>query len=202
MNTAGNPYKQFEYFIKMCVYAISLHAVKCKTPNTIAGELVIPSGIEISSIMFMIDNKKLLHKLITCSDNTVLRRIIEMVADVTNKAVETIMQAKQFFLRLDECTDISTAAQLTVFVQVPDNVEILEYVLCCKSPQENATRRAVFQVIIFSVNRKSSGSYVNLYVQMAQLDITGRRPCLLVWMRKENSLELSISVSFTGSAVA
>jgi len=47
-----------------------------------------------------------------------------MAADVTNIVVETIMQAKQFFLQLDECTDISTAAQLTVFVQVPDDVEI------------------------------------------------------------------------------
>jgi hypothetical protein len=41
--------------------------------------------------------KKKLHKLITCSDNTVLRRIVEMAADVTNKTVETIMQAQQFF---------------------------------------------------------------------------------------------------------
>lgn len=70
------PYKQFEYFIKMCVYAISLHAMKCKTPYTVVGKLVIPSAIEISSTMFMFDKKKLLHKLITCSDNTVLRRII------------------------------------------------------------------------------------------------------------------------------
>lgn len=53
-------------------------------------------------------------------------------------------------------------------VQVPDDVEILEHVLCCKSPQGNETRRAVFQVLIYSVNRKSSGSDVNLYVQMAQ----------------------------------
>jgi len=116
MNTAGNRYKQFEYFIIMCLYAISLHALKCKTPYAIVGELVILSAIEISSKMFMFDKKKLklLHKLITCCDNTVLRRLVEMAADVTNKTVETIMQAQQFFLQLDECTDISTAAQLTV----------------------------------------------------------------------------------------
>ena len=68
-----------------------------------------------------------------------------MAADVTNKVVETVMQAKQIFLQLDECTDVTTAAQLTVLVQVPDDVAILERVLCCKSPQGNATRRAVFQ---------------------------------------------------------
>lgn len=91
-----------------------------------------------------------------------------MGADVANKVVQTIMQAQQFFLQLDECTDISTAAQLTVFVQVPDDVVILEHILCCKLPQQNATRRAVFQVIIFPVNRKSSGCDVNLYVHMVQ----------------------------------
>lgn len=128
--------------------------------------------------------KKLLHKLITCSDNTVLRRIVEITANVTNKVVETIMQSKQFFLQLDECIDISTAAHLTVLMQVPDDVEILEHVLCCKSPQENATRRAVFQVIVFSVNKKSSESVCTNCTTM----ITGRLPCLLVWIRKENSL--------------
>jgi hypothetical protein len=84
------------------LYAISLHAMKCKTYYTIVGEHVIPSAIEISPIMFIFDKKKkLLYKLNTCSDSTVLRRIVEMAAGVTNKVVETIMQTKQFFLQLD-----------------------------------------------------------------------------------------------------
>jgi hypothetical protein len=33
-------------------YAISLHAAKCKTPHTVVQELVVPSAIEIASIMF------------------------------------------------------------------------------------------------------------------------------------------------------
>jgi hypothetical protein len=98
-----------------------------------------------------------------------LRRIVEMAADVTNKAEKKVMQAKQFFLQLDECTDISTAAQLMVFVQVPCDVEILDHVLFCKFPQGDATRRAVFEAINkFLVIKKSSGSDVNLYVQMEQ----------------------------------
>jgi hypothetical protein len=66
-----------------------------------------------------------------------------MAADVTNKTVETIMQAQQFFpligwmYRHFNCSSINS-------VQVPDDVEILEHVLCCKSPQGNETRRAVF----------------------------------------------------------
>jgi hypothetical protein len=32
--------------------AISLRAVKCKTPHTVVQELVVPSAIEIASIMF------------------------------------------------------------------------------------------------------------------------------------------------------
>jgi hypothetical protein len=39
------------------LYAIVLHAVKCKTPYTIVEERVIPPAIEISSVMFMFDKK-------------------------------------------------------------------------------------------------------------------------------------------------
>jgi hypothetical protein len=35
------------------LYAISLHAVKCKTPYTIAGECVLPSALEISPIIYL-----------------------------------------------------------------------------------------------------------------------------------------------------
>jgi hypothetical protein len=95
----------------------------------------------------MFNKKKLFHKLIPCSNNTVQRRIVEMARYVTNKVVEKIMQAEQFFLQLDEYTNISPAAELTVLVQVQDDVEILEHVLFCKSPQANVTRRAIFEVI-------------------------------------------------------
>jgi hypothetical protein len=48
---------------------------------------VVLSAIEIASIMF--DDKIVSQiKAISCSDNTVQRRIIEMAADVTDQVVE------------------------------------------------------------------------------------------------------------------
>jgi hypothetical protein len=57
-------------------YAISLHAVKCKTLHTIVQELVVPYAIGIASIMF--DDKIVSQiKTILCSDNTVQRRTVD-----------------------------------------------------------------------------------------------------------------------------
>jgi hypothetical protein len=54
---------------------------------------VVPSAIEIASIMF--DDKIVLQiKAIPCSDNTVQRKIVEMAADMTYQVVEKIMLAK------------------------------------------------------------------------------------------------------------
>jgi hypothetical protein len=60
---------------------------ECKTPHTVVQELVVPSAIEIASIMF--DDRIVSQiKAIPCSDNTVERRIVEMAADVTDQVVE------------------------------------------------------------------------------------------------------------------
>jgi isochorismate synthase EntC len=71
----------------------------------------------------MFDDKTVSQiKAIPCSDNTVQRRIVEMVADVTDQVVEKIVLAKQFALQLDEITDISNEAELVAFVRVPVKV--------------------------------------------------------------------------------
>jgi hypothetical protein len=44
---------------------------------------------------------------------------------------------------VDESTDVSNEVQLVVFVQVPNDVKILEHILFCEYLQGNATRRAV-----------------------------------------------------------
>jgi hypothetical protein len=64
-------------------------------------------------------------KAIPFSDNDVLRRTVEMAADVTDQVVEKIVLAKQFALQLDESTDISNEAELVAFVRVPDKVKIV-----------------------------------------------------------------------------
>jgi hypothetical protein len=48
---------------------------------------------------------------------------------------------------LEESLNISNEAQLVVFVRVPDDVEMLERILFCKSLKYYGTGRAVFYVI-------------------------------------------------------
>jgi hypothetical protein len=104
------------------------------------------SAIETASIMF--DDRIVSQiKAIPCSDNTMQRRIVQMVTDVTDQVVEKIVLAKQFAIQLDESTDISNEAELAAFVRVPEKVKILEHILFCKALKVNATGRAVFEVI-------------------------------------------------------
>jgi hypothetical protein len=79
----------------------------------------------------------------------VQKRIVEMPADVTDQVVEKIVQAQQFGYELNESTYISNEAELVAFVRVPDDVNILEHILFCKSLKGNATGGAIFEVIIF-----------------------------------------------------
>ena len=84
-----------------------------------------------------------LQKAILCFDITVQRRVIEMATDMTYEVVEKIVQAKWFVLQLDLSMDISNESQLVVFVQLWDDVEVLER----KSLKGNAGGRAIFEVI-------------------------------------------------------
>jgi hypothetical protein len=71
-------------------YAIFLRAAKCKTLHTIVQELVVPSAIEIASVMF--DGRIASQiKTIPCSDCTVQKRTVQMATDVTDQVMEKIV---------------------------------------------------------------------------------------------------------------
>jgi tRNA(Ser,Leu) C12 N-acetylase TAN1 len=60
--------------------------------------------------------KNILH-----SNDTIRRRIDEMAEDILKEITEKIIQKKQFALQLDETIDISSCAQLMVFVRYIDD---------------------------------------------------------------------------------
>jgi hypothetical protein len=82
---------------------------------------VVPSAIEIASVMFE-DNTVSQIKAILCSDDNTVRRMSDMAGDVIYQVVEKIVLAKQFALQLDISTDISNEAELVAFVRVPEKV--------------------------------------------------------------------------------
>ncbi|XP_039174925.1 zinc finger BED domain-containing protein 5-like isoform X2 [Crotalus tigris] len=127
-------------------YELSLIAAKQNKPHTIFEEVVVPSAIEIASILF---DEKMADAIrnIPCSDNTVQRRIQDMATDVIQQVVEKITAAEKFAFQLDESTDIAGNAQLIVFVRVPDSDNILEHILFCRPLPGKTTGEEIFTMI-------------------------------------------------------
>ena len=76
---------------------------------------------------------------LSLSDNTVQRTIEEMSKDIKNQVVEQIKQSPIYVLQLDESTDVSSCAQLMVYVRYIYNCDFKEELLFCR-PLDFQTR--------------------------------------------------------------
>ena len=76
---------------------------------------------------------------LSLSDNTVQRRIEEMSEDIKNQVVEQIKQSPFYVLQLNESTDVSSCAQLMVYVRYIHNCDFKEELLFCR-PLDSQTR--------------------------------------------------------------
>jgi hypothetical protein len=106
---------------------------------------------------------------------------------VTKLWKKTVL-VKQFVVQLDESTDISNEYELVAFVRVPDKVEIVEYILFCKSLKGNATGRAVFEVINdFFNEQKIKWQWCEDIRTDGRAAVTGRLSGLVSCVKKENN---------------
>ena len=112
-------------------YAVSLRIAKSKKPHTIGEELVLPCTKDIVRLMIGADTVKKLSSL-SLSDNTIQRRIQEMSDDIKNQVVEQIKQSPGYVLQLDKSTDVSSCAQLMVYVRYIHNCDFKEELLFCQ----------------------------------------------------------------------
>ena len=117
---------------------MSLRIAKSKKPHTIGEELVLPCTKDIVRLMIGADAVKKLISL-SISDKTVQRRIQEMSEDIKNQVVEQIKQPPIFVLQLDESTDVSSCAQLMIYVRYIHNSNFKDEFLFCQ-PLESHTR--------------------------------------------------------------
>ncbi|KAI6649935.1 protein ZBED8-like [Oopsacas minuta] len=106
--------------------------------STIGEELVLPCTKDIVCIMIGADVVKKLSSL-SISDNNVQRRIQEMSEDIKNQVVEQIKQSPIFVLQLDEPTDVSSCAQLMIYVRYIHDSNFKEEFLFCR-PLDSQTR--------------------------------------------------------------
>jgi len=62
----------------------------------------------------------------------VKRRIIDLSVDILEQIVNQVKKSIFYSMHLDECTDIVTQQQLSVFIQYVGNDEVSEDLLFCK----------------------------------------------------------------------
>ena len=125
-------------------YVVSLRIAKSKKPHTIGEELVLPCTKNIVRLMIGADAVKKLSSL-SISDNNVQRRIQEMSEDIKNQVVEQIKQSPISVLQLDESTDVSSCAQLMIYVRYIHNSNFKDEFLF-RHPIESHTRG----IVVFS----------------------------------------------------
>jgi hypothetical protein len=128
-------------------YEVALRIAKVGKPHTIAEELILPAAIDMVSNMINPQEADKLKK-IPLSNDTVSRRISDMVKDVQNQLKMQIKESTFFSIQCDESTDITNCAQFLCFIRYDCGHSIKENVLFCKSLPDHATGESLFKVFI------------------------------------------------------
>ena len=78
-------------------------------------------------------------KQISLSNNTIQRRILDMLEDVKKQVVNEIKASPMFSFQVDESTDVSSSAQLLAFVRYIHSGDIKEEFLFCSELDTTTT---------------------------------------------------------------
>lgn len=119
-------------------YEAALEIAKNKKPHTIGETLIKPSMLKMVSLVLGEASAAKMRQ-VSLSDNTVQRRIADMSEDVKVQILEEIKQSPLFAIQLDESTDVSSCAQLMVFVKYVNSGDLKEEFLFC-SDLETTTK--------------------------------------------------------------
>ncbi|XP_042217347.1 protein ZBED8-like [Homarus americanus] len=109
-------------------YEVSLEIAKQKKPHSIGETLIKPCALKmVKRVLGEASERKI--QQIPLSNDTVKRRINEMSDDIKEKVIQEIKLSPtgMFAIQLDESTDVSSCAQLLVFVR---------YVFLCDIKEE------------------------------------------------------------------
>ena len=84
---------------------------------------------------------------ISLSNNTLPRRISEIIKDQREQLIVRIKESRKFAIQLDESTDITNKAYLLSYVRYIYNNDILEDLLFCQPFQGRTTGMDIFQIV-------------------------------------------------------
>ncbi|KAI4818337.1 hypothetical protein KUCAC02_011681 [Chaenocephalus aceratus] len=89
---------------------------------------------------------KQLH-LVSLSNDTVSRRIVEMADDVKNTLIERIKSSSYYSIQLDETTDVADLANVMVYVRYEHDGAAQEDFLFCQPLETRTTAEHIFQLL-------------------------------------------------------
>ena len=107
-----------------------MEIAKGKKPHTIGETLVKPCLLKTLKLVLG-DASAAKVKQISLSNNTIKRRISDIAQDVTVQVIQEIKGSPMFSFQLDETTDVSSCAQLLVFVRYINSGDFKEEFLFC-----------------------------------------------------------------------
>ena len=91
---------------------------------------------------------------LSLSHQTVARRMIDLSENISNALVEKLNKCQVYSLALDESTDISDTAQLTIFVRgVTQEFEVIEEMLDLCHMKGTTTGQNIFNEVINVMNK-------------------------------------------------
>lgn len=127
-------------------YLVSERIAKCCKPHTIAESLILPAAVDMCREMLGVDAASKIQR-ISLSNNTVKRRIQDISEDINEQLMSRLRSCKKFSLQIDESTDISSQANLLVYVRYAWESDIHEDLLFCKPLALNCTGRDIFDKV-------------------------------------------------------
>ena len=127
-------------------FEASLLIAKCKKPYNIGEELILPTAIKMTTIVYGKKEANEMQK-ISLSNNTVAWRISEISKDQRKQLIVRIKESRKFAIQLDESTDITNKVYLLSYVRYIYNNDILEDLLFCQPFHGRTTGMDIFQIV-------------------------------------------------------
>lgn len=128
-------------------YEVALLLAKKKKPFT-DGEEIVKPVLEIAARMLGDKNIQAKFKDIPLSNNTMTRRIEELADNVSEQIAFHASNCKFFSLAMDESTDISDTAQVSIFIRAVSNTfEVIEELLGLESIQGTTKGTDLFRIL-------------------------------------------------------
>ena len=127
-------------------YEVALEIAKQKKPHTFGETLIKPCTLKmVKRVLGDASERKI--QQISLSNDTVKRRINEMSDDIKEKVIQEIKSspAGMFAIQLDESTDVSSCAQLLVFVRYVFLCDIKEEYMLCTQLETTTTAEDVME---------------------------------------------------------